>query len=126
MTYVIAEPCVDVKDGDCLLVCPVDCIYVGGRMMYIQPDECVNCGICVSICPVDAIFCETKLPETWSEYLAINRDFFGEDATGWGAPGGYDEEEFATEIDDPRIATLPKREASGEFSSGEASQAKHS
>ncbi len=114
MTYVIAEPCVDIKDGDCLLVCPVDCIYVGGRMMYIQPDECVNCGICVSVCPVDAIFCETNLPETWSEYLAINRDFFGEDATGWGAPGGYDEEEFITDLDDPRIASLPKSEAGSE------------
>ena len=28
MTYIIAEPCVDVKDAACVDVCPVDCIYV--------------------------------------------------------------------------------------------------
>ncbi|MHB8340760.1 MAG: ferredoxin, partial [Mycobacteriales bacterium] len=27
MTYVIAEPCVDVKDKACIDECPVDCIY---------------------------------------------------------------------------------------------------
>ena len=37
MTYVIASPCIDVKDGACQDVCPVECIYEGGRMMYIQP-----------------------------------------------------------------------------------------
>ena len=60
MTYVIAEPCIDVKDGACVNVCPVDCIYEGGRMFYIQPDECVNCGICVSVCPVEAIFTDER------------------------------------------------------------------
>ena len=52
MTYVIAETCIDVKDGVCTEACPVDCIYEGGRMYYIQPDECVNCALCVSVCPV--------------------------------------------------------------------------
>ena len=28
MTYIIAEPCVDLKDAACVDVCPVDCIYV--------------------------------------------------------------------------------------------------
>ncbi|MDR3035510.1 MAG: hypothetical protein LBV78_20830, partial [Kitasatospora sp.] len=27
VTYVIAEPCVDVKDKACIEECPVDCIY---------------------------------------------------------------------------------------------------
>ena len=104
MTYVITAPCIDVKDGECLNVCPVDCIYVGGRMMYIQPDECVNCGICVSVCPVEAIFEERRLPDKWSDYLDINRSFFGPDVTGWGMPGGFDDEDFKTDIDDPRVA----------------------
>ncbi len=26
MTYIIAAPCVDIKDGACVDVCPVDCI----------------------------------------------------------------------------------------------------
>ena len=36
MTFVIAAPCIDVKDGACTDVCPVDCIYEGGRMFYIR------------------------------------------------------------------------------------------
>ena len=39
MTYVIAEPCIDVKDKSCIEECPVDCIYEGDRMLYVQPDE---------------------------------------------------------------------------------------
>ena len=35
MTYVIALPCVDVKDKACIDECPVDCIYEGERMLYI-------------------------------------------------------------------------------------------
>ena len=31
MPYVIAEPCVDVKDKACVDECPVDCIYEGDR-----------------------------------------------------------------------------------------------
>jgi formate hydrogenlyase subunit 6/NADH:ubiquinone oxidoreductase subunit I len=27
LTYVIAEPCIDVKDNSCVEVCPVDCIH---------------------------------------------------------------------------------------------------
>ena len=27
MTYVIAEPCIDVLDMSCVAVCPVDCIH---------------------------------------------------------------------------------------------------
>ena len=26
MAFVIVEPCVDVKDGECAVVCPVECI----------------------------------------------------------------------------------------------------
>ena len=32
MTYVIAEPCVDIKDKACIEECPVDCIYEGARI----------------------------------------------------------------------------------------------
>ena len=44
MTYIIAQPCVDVLDKACIEECPVDCIYEGERMLYIHPDECVDCG----------------------------------------------------------------------------------
>ena len=46
VTYVIAQPCVDVKDKACIEECPVDCIYEGQRSLYIHPDECVDCGAC--------------------------------------------------------------------------------
>jgi ferredoxin-like protein FixX len=46
MTYVITDACIDVKDKTCLDACPVDCIYEGGRTLYIQPDECIDCGLC--------------------------------------------------------------------------------
>src|SRR5450756_3067890 len=45
VTYVIAEPCVDVKDKACIDECPVDCIYEGERMLYIHPDECVDLSL---------------------------------------------------------------------------------
>jgi ferredoxin len=84
MTYVIAQPCIDVKDKSCIEECPVDCIYEGNRMMYIQPDECVDCGACEPVCPVEAIYYEDDVPSTWKEYSAIAGEFFVE----IGSPGG--------------------------------------
>ncbi len=63
MAYVIASTCIDVKDGACQEACPVECIYESGRMMVIQPDECIDCGLCPSVCPVDAIYASEDLPE---------------------------------------------------------------
>ena len=84
MTYVIALPCVDVKDRACVDECPVDCIYEGNRMLYIHPEECVDCGACEPVCPVEAIYYEDDLPADQAEYLDINAQFF-EDL---GSPGG--------------------------------------
>src|SRR6516165_8728549 len=103
MAYVITSTCIDVKDGACQKVCPVDCIYEGGRMMYIQPDECINCGVCLSVCPVLAIYDEADVPESEARFTAINSEFFGESVTAWGAPGGADAE-FTTELDHPVVA----------------------
>ena len=58
MTYTIAEPCIDVKDKACVEECPVDCIYEGPRMLYIHPEECIDC------------------------------EFFEDDHSGLGSPGG--------------------------------------
>ena len=83
MTYVIALPCVDVKDKACIDECPVDCIYEGERMLYIHPDECVDCGACEPVCPVEAIFYEDDTPGEWKEYYDANVHFFDE----LGSPG---------------------------------------
>lgn len=76
MTYVIALPCVDVKDTACIDACPVDCIYEGERALYIHPDECVDCGACEPVCPVEAIFHEDDLPDEWEPYLTSSVDYF--------------------------------------------------
>ena len=47
MAYVIAEPCIGVKDTSC-----------------------------VEVCPVDAIFAEDQLPGEWLGYAQINADYF--------------------------------------------------
>ena len=110
MAYVIAETCIDVKDGVCTDVCPVDCIYEGGRMFYIQPDECIDCAICESVCPVDAIMYENDLPEAWRRFTRINGEFFGESVTGWGQPGGLTDE-FRTGQDHPEVSDWPRSAA---------------
>ena len=73
MTYVIAETCVDIKDKACIEECPVDCIYEGARMLYIHPDECVDCGACEPVCPVEAIYYEDDVPDQWSQLHADQR-----------------------------------------------------
>ncbi|MEO5833721.1 MAG: ferredoxin [Nakamurella sp.] len=92
MTYVIAEPCIDIVDRACVEECPVDCIYEGDRALYIQPDECVDCGACVPVCPVDAISYEDDLPAQWAAFTADNERFFSDPLPGralpLGAPGG--------------------------------------
>ncbi|HEV8509476.1 MAG TPA: ferredoxin [Gemmatimonadales bacterium] len=83
MPYVIAEPCINVKDRSCVDVCPVDCIYEGADMLYIHPDECIDCGACEPECPVTAIFPEEDVPPQWKDYIAKNRDVFqGENPPG--------------------------------------------
>ncbi len=76
MTYVIAEPCINVKDKACVEVCPVDCIYEGPEMLYIHPDECIDCGACEPVCPVTAIFAEDETPPNWKNFIAVNKQFF--------------------------------------------------
>jgi Fe-S-cluster-containing hydrogenase component 2 len=78
MTYVIAEPCIDVKDASCVDVCPVDCIHTtdDDAQFYIDPGSCIDCEACVPVCPVDAIFYEEDVPEGWRDYIQKNKDYF--------------------------------------------------
>jgi NAD-dependent dihydropyrimidine dehydrogenase PreA subunit len=43
VTYIIAEPCIDIKDLSCVDVCPVDCIHEAERILVIDPEECIDC-----------------------------------------------------------------------------------
>ena len=113
MTYVIGEPCVDVLDRACVDECPVDCIYEGDRMLYIHPDECVDCGACEPVCPVEAIYYEDDLPDKWQVYAGENARFFAEPLPGrgepLGSPGGAGRAGVVG-ADTPFVASLPPRE----------------
>jgi len=78
MAYVITEACIDIKDKECMISCPVDCIYVGDRMLYINPDQCIDCGSCMPVCPTSAIYDENDLPEDKRVFIEVNRDFFSD------------------------------------------------
>lgn len=108
MTYVIALPCVDIKDRACVEECPVDCIYEGNRMLYINPVECVDCGACEPVCPVEAIYYEDDLPAEFSEYYDVNVGFFKE----LGSPGGA-AKLGVIDSDHPVVEALPPQESVG-------------
>ena len=67
MPFIITDPCIGTKDAACVDVCPVDCIhprkdepeFESATMLYIHPDECIDCGACVPACPVAAIYDST-------------------------------------------------------------------
>jgi ferredoxin len=64
MPFIITDPCIETKDTACVDVCPVDCIhprkdepeFETATMLYIHPEECIDCGACVPACPVAAIY----------------------------------------------------------------------
>jgi ferredoxin len=47
-------------------------------MLYIEPDECIDCGACEPECPVEAIFTEEDVPDEWKPYTEINVQWFND------------------------------------------------
>ncbi|MBN8233794.1 4Fe-4S binding protein [Halobacillus kuroshimensis] len=76
MAFVITQPCEGEQAGECVTVCPVDCIEQGKDQYYINPDICIDCGACVSVCPVDAIVEEYEMRPEEEPYLAKAEAFF--------------------------------------------------
>jgi len=84
VAYIICEPCIGTKDSACVDVCPVDCIhpkkdeagYDASEMLYIHPDECIDCGACVPACPVEAIFALDETPEQWTRFIPLNAQYY--------------------------------------------------
>ncbi|MEN0068158.1 MAG: ferredoxin family protein [Myxococcota bacterium] len=74
MAYVVTENCQDCRYTDCVEVCPVDCFYGDDRMLYIHPDECIDCGACEPACPVQAIYAQEDLPAALTSWVQVNAD----------------------------------------------------
>ena len=74
MAHVVAQPCFGCKYTDCVVVCPVECFYEGEQMLFIHPDDCIDCGLCVAECPVAAIFRDHEVPEQWHAFIALNAE----------------------------------------------------
>ena len=99
MAYVIAEPCITVKDAACVNVCPGDCIhpkkdegdFAAVQQLYIDPDTCIDCGACVPECPVSAIYPEPDVKDEWKSFTQKNADYFKLSAADfqkkWNSPG---------------------------------------
>lgn len=56
------------------MVCPVAAFREDERMLWIDPDECIDCGACIPECPVDAIFDAPDVPKKWQHYIALNAE----------------------------------------------------
>ena len=95
MSHIIGSPCVSTCDTACVAVCPVDCIHgpidiegagaevanmskeeLKDKMLYINPDECIDCGVCQPECPIDAIVPDYELDkENLIKWTEINQKY---------------------------------------------------
>jgi ferredoxin len=86
MTYIIGSPCIGTKDTACVDACPVDCIHPkkdedgfdDSEMLYINPEECIDCGACEPACPVTAIWPEDNVPDEEQKYIPMNYEYYGQ------------------------------------------------
>ena len=84
MSYVIAKPCIGVKDTACVVVCPVDVIHPTKdepafdteEQLYIDQVDCIHCGLCVAECPVSAIFAADEVPVEWASFIEKNAAYY--------------------------------------------------
>lgn len=77
MTFVVTDNCQRCRFTDCVAVCPVDCFHGDAEMLYIDPNECIDCGACVPECPVEAIFDETQLADDKKSWIKLNAERAG-------------------------------------------------
>ena len=81
MAFTITDPCIGTKDTACVDVCPVDCIhprkdepaFQEASMLYIHPEECIDCGACIPACPVNAIYEQEEVPQSQALLIEANR-----------------------------------------------------
>ena len=95
MTHVVAQPCFGCKYTDCVVVCPVECFYEGEQILYIHPDECIDCEACVPECPYEAIFPEEEVPFDYTApadgiWICDTKELLPDGAPFEGEIGGHE------------------------------------
>jgi ferredoxin len=116
MAFIITDPCIGTKDHACVDVCPVDCIhprrdepeFEQTSMLYIHPEECIDCGACVPACPVAAIYDSVEAtPSHQQDLIEANRVY----RAGDGAAVAQAEEFVRAHIAaQPALMALPPAE----------------
>ena len=51
--FFITDACIGC--GNCLPVCPQNCISAGSSPFHIEESHCLRCGNCMKVCPVGAV-----------------------------------------------------------------------
>lgn len=74
MTYVVTQPCFGCKYTDCVTVCPCSSFHEGEKMLYINPDSCIDCEACAAECPTQAILPDLDVPEHLEPFIKLNEE----------------------------------------------------
>jgi ferredoxin len=52
----------------------MECFYQDDRMLYIDPETCIDCEACVPECPVEAIYHDASVPGPWAPFIQLNAE----------------------------------------------------
>lgn len=74
MAHVVTASCFGCKYTDCVVVCPTECFHEGEKMLFIDPDNCIDCQQCVPECPVEAIFQDSDVSQECQSFIELNRE----------------------------------------------------
>jgi ferredoxin len=74
MPFVVTENCINCKQTDCVVVCPVDCFHEGPNWLVIDPNQCIDCGLCRAECAVHAIMEDRDVPEDRKIFVRLNAE----------------------------------------------------
>jgi len=74
MPHIVTDACTGCRFTECVSTCPVACFHGDDDMLYINPDECIDCAACIPACPVHAIHPDFDIPEGLEHWQEINEE----------------------------------------------------